>query len=60
MHLVDVSREDPIADYTTIRSELTLYSSELAQKEEIIVLSKSDMREESEVTEVARDLHTQT
>ncbi len=46
VHLVDVrpvDGSDPIANYETIRGELNAYSSELALKAEIVVLSKIDL-----------------
>lgn len=42
IHLVDISRKDPLADYRTIRNELEKYSSELAEKKEIVLFSKVD------------------
>lgn len=44
MHLLDLYRlDDVFADYENIRYELTVFSQELAQKEEIIVFSKADL-----------------
>ncbi len=43
IHCVSVESIDPLKDYQTVRTELTNYSSTLAQKLEIIVLTKSDI-----------------
>jgi GTPase len=43
LHLLDVSRENIVADYRAIRRELEKYSPILAAKQEIVVLSKSDI-----------------
>lgn len=42
MHLVDATQDDVCAAYTTIRQELAAYDENLAQKQELIVLSKAD------------------
>lgn len=42
VHLVDISRPTPLEDYKSIRNELEKYSTELAEKKEIIVFSKVD------------------
>jgi GTP-binding protein len=42
-HLVSFEYEDMIEEYKKIRIELEKYSPELMEKEEVIVLSKSDM-----------------
>lgn len=43
LHLIDATSEDPQKDYRTVRGELEKFSKELAQKPEIIVLSKTDL-----------------
>lgn len=43
VHLLDVSREDLVADYKTIRSELEAYSPTLTKKREVVVLNKVDL-----------------
>jgi GTPase len=42
IHLIDVTSDDPVADYKTVREELKSYSKELAKKQEIIVFNKTD------------------
>lgn len=46
LHIIDASVEDPLKSYNIIRSELTEYKAELADKPEIIVLNKIDLVEE--------------
>jgi GTP-binding protein len=42
LHLVDGTGEDPAAAYRTVRAELDAYDAALAQKPEIVALSKCD------------------
>jgi len=42
LHLVDVTANDPIKDWKIVRSELQAYAEILAEKHEVIVLTKSD------------------
>lgn len=43
VHLLDGASEDPAADYREINREIELYSQELAEKEQIVVLNKMDL-----------------
>jgi len=43
IHLVDAGSEDPAKNYHIIREELAKYDPELAEKPEIVVLSKIDL-----------------
>ena len=56
LHLIDINSEDPIETYYTMREELKLYSQELYDKKELIVLTKNDTMFESESQEVAQSL----
>jgi len=49
IHCVSAESSDPLKDYQTIRQELANYSSTLAQKPEIIVLTKSDTLNEKDI-----------
>lgn len=49
VHLVSVENEDPIHAYSIIRKELENFDPELAQKKEIVVLTKTDLIEDAEV-----------
>lgn len=42
-HLVDGSSPTPVADYRTIRTELTKFNPALAEKPELVVISKADI-----------------
>lgn len=42
LHLIDVTQENVVEAYHTIRGELSAYSETLASKEEIVALSKCD------------------
>ncbi|TVQ83734.1 MAG: GTPase ObgE [Micavibrio sp.] len=42
LHLIDCTQDDPAAAYRTIRNELELYGAGLAEKPEVIALSKAD------------------
>lgn len=43
VHLVDVTSEDVVADYKIIQNELETYRSNLAGKQQIVVLTKTDL-----------------
>ena len=49
LHLVDASSEDPAAAYQTVRDELAAYGHGLADKSEIIALSRADIAGEGEI-----------
>lgn len=51
LHLIDGTQDDVVAAYETIRNELESYSEELAEKEEIIALNKTDAMYEEDVAE---------
>lgn len=42
LHLIDITSEDVVGDYNTIRAELAEYGHGLAEKPEIIALNKAD------------------
>ncbi len=42
LHLIDCTQDDVVLAYNTIRNELELYGGELADKEEIIAVTKID------------------
>jgi GTP-binding protein len=54
VHLIDghpLDESEPMENYRTIRAELAQYSPELAAKPEIVVLSKSDVMDLTDVRE---------
>jgi len=53
LHLVDVTGEDPVAAWKTLRAELAAYGAELAKKTEIIALSKIDAAPKGYAEDVA-------
>lgn len=42
LHIVDISREDPLEDYKILRNELLEYSFDMTSKCELVVLNKVD------------------
>jgi GTP-binding protein len=42
LHLVDITQDDIVGAYRTIRNELAMYGGGLADKREVVVLNKSD------------------
>lgn len=49
IHCVSLEEEDLLGSYAIVRNELAQYSKELAQKPELILLTKSDCRDAFEV-----------
>ena len=48
IHLLDGLSKDPLADYSQINSELSLFDSELGKKPQVVVINKIDLPEVSE------------
>jgi GTPase len=46
LHMIDVTADDPVEAYQTVRAELKAYSAELARKPEIIAFNKVDALDE--------------
>jgi GTPase len=55
-HLVGADNEDVVAVYKTVRAELEAYDKELAEKEEVVILSKTDTTSLEEVEEKKKAL----
>lgn len=55
LHLVDISADDPVADYMLIREELAAYSLLLLDKKEVVVLSKADLVTTEDALTIAED-----
>lgn len=49
LHLVSLEHDDPISQYYTIRDELSQYDTLLTEKEEWIILTKSDLVEQGHI-----------
>src|SRR4030042_3620375 len=43
IHLIDGNSKDPLADYSQINSELSLFDPELAKKSQVVVINKFDL-----------------
>jgi len=56
LHLVDATDPDPAAAYRTVRSELIAYGHGLAEKPEIIALSKIDALPPAEIAKCRTEL----
>jgi GTP-binding protein len=52
LHLVDGTAEDPVADYRTIRSELEAYGHGLAEKPEVVAMTKADAMDDKAIDKV--------
>lgn len=53
-HLVSFENEDPMQTYKNIRKELENYDPELAAKEEIVILTKTDMSDEKTIEKTVK------
>ena len=56
LHLVDATEEDPAAAYKVVRDELAAYGHGLADKVEIVALSKVDAVDEERVEELTAEI----
>ena len=56
VHLIDINNDDLLDSYRVIRKELEEYSEILADKEEIIILNKTDLLDEEEIIEKKKNL----
>ena len=55
-HCVSLESEDIVHDYKTIRKELKDYSVELANKKEVVILTKTDMVDEKTLKGVIKKI----
>ncbi len=55
LHLIDVTEEDPVKAYRTIRTELKAYGGELAEKAEIVAFNKIDAIAEDDLKKKLAD-----
>jgi GTP-binding protein len=56
LHLVDGTQEDPAEAYRVVRAELEAYGDVLAEKREVVALSKADAIPEDELERIKREL----
>jgi GTP-binding protein len=54
LHCVSLENENPIAVYDTVRTELGRFDATLLEKEEWIILTKSDVLSEQQIAEIKR------
>jgi GTP-binding protein len=59
LHLVDATSEDPLRDHATVRSELVAYGAGLADKPEIVALSKCDAVDAKKLDKMRKALSKQ-
>ncbi|HET9946856.1 MAG TPA: GTPase ObgE [Patescibacteria group bacterium] len=60
VHCIDASIEDVLSTYDTVRKELQQYNSEILEKPEVILLTKSDLLTEKELAEKEKLLKKKT
>jgi len=51
LHLIDITNDNLIENYSKVRKELLKYSSKLTKKREIVVFNKIDMASDDEINE---------
>lgn len=56
VHVIGLDSEDPVAAYQEIRNELEVYDTELASKDEIILLTKTDLADKEDLNGVIKEL----
>lgn len=56
VHCLSAESTDPVADYKIIRSEIANHSSVLAEKKEILILTKSDLITPDEIKKINKKL----
>ena len=54
LHCISLENKDPFGDYQVVRNELSLYDNSLADKEEVVVLTKTDLAEEQTAGKIKR------
>jgi GTP-binding protein len=60
LHLVDASGEDPLESWRIVRGELVGYGADLADKPEIIALSKADLLDDKQRSKIVKALEKVT
>lgn len=56
LHCISSESEDPLRDYKVIQDELKKFNPQLLEKQEIILLTKSDLTEKADLESKAKDL----
>ena len=60
VHCISAESQDPLKDYQTIHQEISNYSSVLAKKKEIIVVTKSDTVDSKKLKEIQKIIKSKT
>ena len=55
LHMIDITEEDLKKSYSQVRKELKKYSKDLLNKDEIVVLNKTDLLDDKEVKKIKDD-----
>ncbi len=55
LHMIDITEEDLKKSYSQVRKELKNYSKDLLNKDEIVVLNKTDLLDDKEVIKIKDD-----
>jgi GTP-binding protein len=56
LHLVDAAGEDPVGAWRIVRGELDAYGADLADKPEVVALSRSDLVDHKQLAKVRKSL----
>ena len=56
LHLVDAAGDDPVAAWRVVRGELDAYGSDLADKPEVVALSRADLVDSKQLAKVKKAL----
>jgi GTP-binding protein len=56
LHLIDINQENLIKCYSQVRKELKKYSKKLIKKKEIVVLNKTDLLDEENISNKTNEL----
>jgi len=60
LHLIDITNSDLKKSYNQIKKELKNYSSNLSKKRELIVLNKTDLMDDKDVSKIIKDFSKNT
>jgi len=60
LHLIDGSAEDPIEGWKVVRGEIDSYGAGLAEKSEVIALTKADLLDDKKRAKIVKALEKQT
>jgi len=52
-HVIDLTSENPVKDYKTVKEEMEQYEISLAKRPEVIVLNKADLIDKGKITAIS-------